>query len=135
MATKVRGVRGATTCERDCEADILAATGELLAEVVAANGIDCGDIGSAIFTVTADLTAAFPAKAARELGWTHVPMVCAQEIPVPGSLRRCIRVMLQWNTECAQDQIQHVYLRGARDLRPDLLPLAVQEGSGEGGSR
>jgi chorismate mutase len=78
------------------------------------------DIASAFFTVTSDLTAAFPARAAREMGWQHVALLDAQEIPVPGSLSRCVRVLIHWNTEKPQAEIRHVYLRGATALRPDL---------------
>jgi chorismate mutase len=101
-------------------ASILAATQMLLQELVAANGIESEEIAAAFFTVTADLTAAFPARAARELGWTEVPLLDALEIPVPGSLARCIRVLLLWNTERPQSEIVHVYQGEAVCLRPDL---------------
>jgi len=78
------------------------------------------DVASAFFTVTPDLTTAFPARAARELGWQHVALLDAQEIPVPGSLPRCVRVLIHWNTDKPQAEIRHVYLRGAASLRPDL---------------
>ncbi len=115
-----RGVRGATTAEANEPEAILAATRELLAELAQQNGIAPEDVGSVIFTATTDLDAAFPARAARELGWTQVPLLDAVEIPVPHSLARCIRVLVHWNTDKRQDQIHHVYLRGARALRPDL---------------
>jgi chorismate mutase len=115
-----RGIRGATTAEADTSGAILAATRELLARIVEANGLDAADMASALFTVTSDLTAAFPAQAAREMGWHHVPLLDAQEIPVPGSLPRCVRVLIHWNTTKEQQEIQHVYLRGAARLRPDL---------------
>jgi chorismate mutase len=79
------------------------------------------DIASAVFTVTEDLASAFPAQAARQMGWDLVPMLCAREIPVPNSLPRVIRVLVHWNTDIPQDQITHVYLRDAVQLRPDLL--------------
>jgi chorismate mutase len=88
--------------------------------MVDANGIEVPDIGSAFFTVTPDLRAAFPAKAARDLGWHHVALLDAQEIPVPGSLPRCVRVLIHWNTGRPQEEIRHVYLEGAAALRPDL---------------
>jgi chorismate mutase len=88
--------------------------------MAAANGLAAEDIASVLFTATHDLTAAFPAQAARELGWQHVPLLDAQEIPVPGSLPRCVRVLLHWNTERSQSEVRHVYLRGAALLRPDL---------------
>jgi chorismate mutase len=98
----------------------LAATGELLQLLVKANGLHPEDVTSVIFTVTPDLTAAFPARAAREMGWTDVPLLCAQEIPVPGDIPRCIRVLILWNTEKEQSEINHVYIKGARGLRSDL---------------
>lgn len=115
-----RGIRGATTVEANTAEAILAATGELLAAMVEANGLAAEDIASAVFTVTADLDAAFPAQAARQLGWHQVPLLDALEIPVPGSLPRCVRVLLHWNTGRGQAEIRHVYLRGAAGLRPDL---------------
>lgn len=120
-----RGVRGATTVETDSADEILAATRELLLHLVMANGIEVEDVASALFTVTPDLTAAFPAQAARQLGWQHVALLDAQEIPVPGSVPHCIRVLLHWNTDKTQAAIRHVYLRGAAALRPDLsAPLS-----------
>ena len=115
-----RGIRGATTVENDSAAAILAATRELLIRIVEANDRAMEDIASAFFIVTPDLTAAFPAQAARELGWQHVALLDAQEIPVPGSLPRCVRVLIHWNTETPQTEVHHVYLRGATSLRPDL---------------
>ena len=117
-----RGIRGAITVETDQPELILAATRELLEAILAANpGMCPGDIASAFFTVTEDLRSTFPAQAARQMGWSQVPMMCAREIPVPGSLPRVIRVMVHWNTERAQDEIIHVYLRQAVKLRPDLV--------------
>lgn len=114
-----RGIRGATTVEKNTAEAILAATRELLELIVEANDLKVKDVASAIFTTTPDLTAAFPAKAAREMGWRDVALLDAQEIPVPGSLERCIRVLIHWNTEKSAAEIRHVYLRGARTLRPD----------------
>lgn len=117
----VRGVRGATTVEKDDAEQILTATRELLAEMLAANDIDDFEvIASIFFTTTPDLTSTFPAEGARELGMTLVPLLCFQEIPVAGRLPRCIRVMMQINTRKRQDEVRHVYLRDARTLRPDL---------------
>ena len=113
-----RGIRGATTVESDSADAILAATRELLTRIVEANGLAVKDVASAFFTVTSDLTAAFPAQAARGLGWQHVALLDAQEIPVPDSLPRCIRVLIHWNTDKPQAEIRHVYLRGAASLRP-----------------
>ena len=115
-----RGIRGATTVEADTAKAILAATTELLTEIVKANDLDSRDVASALFTVTPDLTTAFPARAARDLSWQHVPLLDAQEVPVPGSLTRCVRVLIHWNTAKLQSEIRHVYLRGADALRPDL---------------
>jgi chorismate mutase len=115
-----RGIRGATTVEADTADAILKATRQLLACLVEANTVDVADIASAIFTVTPDLSAAFPAQAARELGWQHVALLDAQEIPVPGSLPRCVRVLVHWNTATPQQEIRHVYLGRAASLRPDL---------------
>ena len=117
-----RGVRGATTVEADEREAILAATRELLQAMAQANGIQPEDLAAILFTCTPDLTAAFPAEAARGLGWTQVPLLDAQEVPVPGALPRCIRVLMLWNTERTQAEVRHVYLRGARSLRPDLAP-------------
>jgi len=121
MAKLLRGIRGATTVERNEAAEILAAARELLRIMIAENGVDPADVASAIFTVTADLDAAFPARAARELeGWQAVPLLCATEINVPGSLKKCLRILLHVNTERSQREIRHVYLRGAKQLRADL---------------
>ena len=117
-----RGIRGATTVAEDEAETILQATRELLEAIVKENAsMRPEDIGSAIFTVTEDLTATFPAQAARQMGWSMVPMMCAREIPVPGSLPKVIRVLVHWNTETPQSEIKHVYLRDAVKLRPDLV--------------
>lgn len=116
MAT--RGVRGATTVERNDRADILAATTELLEVIVRLNGLRSEDVAYVWFTVTEDLDAEFPAFAARELGWTEVPLMCGREIPVPGALERCIRVLVSWNTAKSQREVRHAFLRGAKELRP-----------------
>ena len=117
----IRGIRGATTVSADQPDLILQATRELLEEILDENrDMYPQDVASAIFTVTDDLGSTFPAQAAREMGWSLVPMLCAREIPVPGSLPRVIRVLVHWNTELAQHEITHVYLRDAVKLRPDL---------------
>ena len=118
-----RGVRGATTVAANDREEILEATRQMLALMIRRNGIDKKDIGSAQFTVTKDLDSEFPALAARQLGWGDVPLLCGYEISVPGSLERCIRVLLHWNTDKAQEEIHHVYARGAEKLRPDLNTL------------
>ena len=118
----IRGIRGATTVTADEPDLILQATRELLEEILSENeGMQPEDVASALFTVTDDLASTFPAQAARQMGWGLVPMMCAREIPVPGSLPRVIRVLVHWNTELAQNQITHVYLRDAVKLRPDLV--------------
>ncbi|MCC6261261.1 MAG: chorismate mutase [Anaerolineales bacterium] len=117
----IRGVRGAITVSADEPNLILEATRELLEAILQANfGMQPEDVGSALFTVTDDLASTFPAQAARQMGWNLVPMMCAREIPVPGSLPRAIRVLLYWNTQTPQHEITHVYLREAVKLRPDL---------------
>lgn len=115
----VRGIRGAITVKENSAEEIYRATQELLQELARANQFDRQDVISALFTVTPDLNAAFPATGAREIGWVDVPMMCGQEIPVAGALPGCIRVLLHVNT--AREQVRHVYLRGAEKLRPDLL--------------
>jgi chorismate mutase len=118
----VRGIRGATTVDGDEEMAILNATGELLQALLEANPrLQVQDIASAWFTATGDLHAAFPARAARQMGWTETALMCTQEMQVQGGLERCIRVLLHWNTDLPQAEVKHVYLREARSLRPDLV--------------
>ena len=117
----VRGIRGATSVVTDSPELILAATRELLSELLRANELTTfEEIVSAIFTTSPDLTSTFPAEAARSLGMKQVPLLCASEIAVPGSLPRCIRVLLHVNTEKTQAEINHVYLHDAKRLRPDV---------------
>lgn len=117
----VRGVRGATVVSGDQLEAIVTGTQELLGAILRSNPeLRPEDIASAIFTVTDDLNAEYPAKAARQMGWNQVPMLCAREIPVPGSLPACIRVLIHWNTDLLQSQVHHVYLGEATSLRPDL---------------
>lgn len=118
-----RGVRGATTVESNTREEILGETRKLLALMIRFNDIQPQDVGSAIFTLTSDLNAEFPALAARQLGWTDVPLLCSYEVDVPGSLRRCVRVLVNWNTDKLQRQIMHVYIKDAERLRPDLSKL------------
>jgi chorismate mutase len=100
---------------------VIAATKELLLAILDANPtLRTTDLASVLFTVTDDLVSAYPARAARELGWDDVPLMCAREIPVPGGLARCIRVLLHWNTDLTQGAIHHVYLGAAASLRPNL---------------
>ena len=117
--TVCRAVRGATTIEADDRELVLKATRELLALMIRLNGIRSADVASAIFTTTPDIVSVFPATAARQLGWLDVPLMCAHEMSVPGSLGCCIRILLHWNTDKPQHEIQHVYLHEARNLRPD----------------
>jgi chorismate mutase len=120
----VRGIRGATTVEIDEEKEIVAATLELLSEIVAQNSFVPEDIASVFITVTHDLTSTFPAAAIRQMaGWELVPLMCSMEIPVENALPRCIRFMVQVNTEKRQDEIRHVYLKRAQSLRPDIVKL------------
>ena len=117
-----RGIRGATTIAADEREQVLSATLELLAAILDANpALRMEDIASALFTVTDDIDSVYPALAARQMGWDQVPMMCAREIPVTGSLSKCIRVLIHWNTELQQADIQHVYLGDAVKLRPDLV--------------
>ncbi|AFM40791.1 monofunctional chorismate mutase, clade 1 [Desulfosporosinus acidiphilus SJ4] len=117
----VRGIRGATTVLHNDAGEIREATKELLTKILQDNKLSTEDLVSAIFTVTADLNADFPASSAREIGWQLVPLLCATEIPVPGSLKRCIRVLIHANTDCTQREIKHIFLREAAGLRKDLL--------------
>ncbi len=118
-----RGVRGATTVESNSRDEILKATRQLLALMVRQNDIRVDDVASAIFTTSADLDAEFPALAARQLGWLHVALMCFHELDVPGSLRKCIRILVHWNTDRSNDEIVHVYVKDAVKLRPDLSKL------------
>lgn len=116
----MRGIRGAVTIKDNSPKAIREATKDLLSLIAAENKITSRDIISIIFTVTSDLDAAFPAEAARELGWNLVPLLCATEIPVPGSLEKCIRVLVHAYMSCSQEEVRHIYLGGAVKLRPDL---------------
>ncbi len=124
-AMRCRGLRGATTANDNSADAILAATRELLERLMARNHLDVADIASAFFTVTDDLDTAYPALAARELGWNEVALLCAREIPVPGSVGRCIRVLLHINTTMGQRDLRHVYLREAAALRPGFADTAL----------
>ncbi len=114
-----RGVRGAITVESNTAEDMLEATTELLQGLIAANDIQPEQVVSAIFTTTPDLNAAFPARAARDLGWTEAALLCMHEMAVPGALPKVIRVLLHINTERGADQLVHLYLKEAQQLRPD----------------
>ena len=116
----VRAIRGATTVENNDAVEMHRETEKLLVEIVEKNKLKEEDIISIIFTVTNDLDATFPAIAARNLGWTSVALMCTNEIPVPGSLEKCIRVLLHFNTNKRNDEIRHIYLNAAKVLRPDI---------------
>lgn len=114
-----RGIRGATTVDLNEAEAILSATRELLEAIVASNDANPEDFASIFFTTTTDINAAFPARAARDLGWNDTALICAHEMAVPGSLPMCIRVLIHWNTQKSQREIVNVYLHGARQLRAD----------------
>jgi chorismate mutase len=117
----IRGVRGAITVNQNDEGEIVSAAEKLLREAISANNIIPNDVASIFMSSTDDVDAAFPAKALRNIdGWTYVPVMCMKELAVPGSLRKCIRVMIHVNTETPQEDINHIYLEGAAGLRPDL---------------
>ena len=121
-----RGVRGAITADANTADAILAATHELLTALIEANQIDPDDVGSMIMTTTVDLNADYPAVAARRLGWTDVAIMCGHEMDVPHGLKKCIRILIMWNTARTAHEIQHVYIGEAQTLRPDR---AVQTAS------
>ena len=127
MPIACRGIRGATTAAANTREAILEATRELLTLLIEANDLDSADVGSAIFSTTTDLNAEFPAIAARQLGWHDVALMCGHEMAVPGALQSCVRVLIHWNTTRTQSEIKHIYIRGARNLRPDRS--AIQSGA------
>ncbi len=114
-----RGIRGAITVPENTEAAIIAATKELLQRMIKVNDVEISDMACILFTTTSDLNAAFPAAAARALGWTRVPLLCGHEMNVPGSLPRCLRVLVLFNTDKRNEEIVHVYLGGAETLRDE----------------
>lgn len=116
----LRGIRGAITVKNNNAEEIKAATRRLLEQMVGANAISVEEIASIIFSVTKDLNAAFPAEAARELGWTATPLLCSYEIDVPKSLRKCVRVLMHVNTDKTQKEIKPIYLEEAQKLREDF---------------
>jgi chorismate mutase len=117
---RLRGIRGATTVDQNTPEAILDATRELLGLMVKLNDVQQEDVASAFFTTTRDLNAEFPAAAARSIGWTDVALMCGHEMSVPGALPMCLRILLHVNTERGAKELRHIYLRGARVLRPDL---------------
>ena len=112
-----RGIRGATTVDSNTKEDILNSAKELLQKMIDANGLQPENVACAIFTTTHDLNAEFPAAAARQLGWAHPALLCAQEMNVPGSLQRCLRILILYNTEKSAEEIVHVYIKGATTLK------------------
>jgi chorismate mutase len=125
-STRVAAIRGAIDVPVDSAAEVHAAVTDLVGQIVQRNDLRPSDIISAQFTATPDVKSAFPAKAARDAGWTAVPMLCTLEIDVPGALPRCIRLMLHANIPAGRE-VEHVYLRGAVALRPDLGKLSGDE--------
>lgn len=117
----VRAIRGAITVENNSRDEILSAAGILLSEIIKRNALNREDMISMIFTLTPDLDAVFPAVAAREQGITDVPLMCMQEIPVPGALAKCVRILLHVNSDKSNGELEHVYMREAVRLRPDLV--------------
>lgn len=123
--TMCRGVRGAITVTHNDAEEILSATRELLQNIIQANNMHQNDVASVYFTTTVDLNATYPAIAARQLGWADAALLCGHEMEVPGSLPRCIRVLIHWNTSKTAKEIIHVYLREAVSLRPDRKDLPL----------
>jgi len=124
-----RGIRGAVTVESNDAGAIIAATRELLEQIVAVNELSIADVACIIFTATPDLDTGYPARAARDMGWMDTPLLCEQEMVVKGGMPRCIRVLMLWNTDLGPEQIRHVYLGKAQALRPDLAEKLPQDRS------
>lgn len=123
MTIVCRGVRGATTVDSNTREEVLRRTREMLALMIRLNGIQPDEVAAALFTTTADVNSEFPAFAARQLGWLNAALMCGHEMAVPGALGMCIRVLVFWNTDRAAADLHHVYVRGARHLRPDKAAL------------
>jgi len=117
----IRGVRGATCVEADDPDQIIAATEALLREMIQVNAIDEEYVASVFFTTTPDLTSAYPAKAARLIGWKSTALLGMQEMDNPNGITLCIRVLIHWNTEKKLSELVHVYQNGAEKLRPDFF--------------
>jgi chorismate mutase len=120
MTIVCRGVRGAITIDNDTREAILEATEDLLVALIEANGIEPEDVASVFFTTTPDIVADYPALAARKLGWIDNALICGHEMSVPHGLKKCIRILIHWNTAKGLKEIQHLYLRDAVNLRPDV---------------
>ena len=117
----IRGIRGAITVKNNTKQDILAATEELLEEMIAENDLVEEKMASIFFSLTSDLDAVFPAVAARNIGYEQVALFCSQELDIKDGLEKCIRVLIHYNTDIKQKDIKHIYLRQAKNLRPDLV--------------
>jgi chorismate mutase len=117
----IRGVRGAVTVDCNREEEIVSSTEELLKQMIESNKIQPEQVASVFVSTTEDIDAAFPAKTLRNFdGWKYVPVMCMREMPVPNGLPLCVRIMMHVNTDVSQENIVHVYLKGAKVLRPDL---------------
>jgi chorismate mutase len=125
---RVRGIRGAVTVTENSRTAIITATEQLLNLIAGENQVGSEDIVSILFSVTADLDAAFPAEAARRLGWTMTPLMCTTEIPVSGAMEKCVRVLMHAYTKKSQSEVRHVYLGEAARLRPDLHFESAEKG-------
>ncbi len=131
----VRGIRGANTVAENTPEAILQATRELLLAICEANPtLRSEDVAAVFFTLTPDLNATYPAYAARQLGWVHVPLLSAQEVAVPDGMPRVVRVLILWNTDLPQGAIRHVYLGEAARLRPDLARGETHSNPSAGGA-
>ena len=136
MTVVCRGVRGATTIEHNTAVEILSATAELLQLMIEANNIHPDDVASVVFTTTPDINAEYPALAARKLGWTDTALLCGHEMNVPHGLEKCIRILCHWNTTKPAREIQHIYIKGAVNLRPDINAFKkISQHSASNGNR
>ena len=124
---KVRGIRGAITVTEDTEEKIITAATELLNEIIAENDLKKENVASVTFSLTPDLNSAFPAVAARELGWENVALFCCQELAINDALEKCIRILIHYNTDKAAAELNHIYLKNAKQLRPDLAEEGVEK--------
>jgi len=123
---RCRGIRGATTVKENTKESILKATRELLEKMIESNEIEVDEVACAFFTTTPDVNAEFPALAARHLGWTQTALLCGHEMNVPGSLQKCVRILILYNTEKRAEEIKHMYINGAEVLRVDLSSAATK---------
>lgn len=124
----LRGVRGAIQVEDNTGEDILTASIVLMQRLIEANNVQAKNVSAVFFTVTSDLNAAFPAEVRKHLGWNSVPFLCSQEIPVPGSMQKILRVLVLFETSLEQDEIRHQYIGAAASLRPDLESASTCQG-------